>query len=151
MTPSYIRRVLVALAVGTLLLTACGGDSDGGDSDGGSSDDGGGEVAAATEATLEAREFSFAPNELTVAAASDVSITLDNKGAIPHNWSVLAQGVAISKEADFDEADVVAGIDEVAGGETGSTTVNLAAGEYQIICSIAGHLDAGMRGTLTVK
>jgi uncharacterized cupredoxin-like copper-binding protein len=166
MTPSKIRRLLIALlAVFALLLAACG-DSD---SDSSSDEpetteaaDSGDEMEedemeeeeggsdAATEATVESMEFNFAPNEISVAADTDVTVTLDNTGSIPHNWTVMAAGVTLGSEADFDAADVAVATADVDGGASATVTVNLAAGEYQVICSIPGHFDAGMRGTLTV-
>ncbi len=36
-------------------------------------------------------------------------------------------------------------------GESGSIVVNLPAGTYQFWCTVPGHRDAGMSGTLTVE
>ena len=162
MTPSKIRRLLIALlAVFALLLAACGdSDSDSSsdepetteaaDSGDDEMEEEEGDSDAATEATVESTEFNFAPNEISVAADTDVTVTLDNTGSIPHNWTVMAAGVTIGSEADFDAADVAVATADVDGGASATVTVNLAAGEYQVICSIPGHFDAGMRGTLTV-
>ncbi len=134
----------VALAVTmTLVVVACGGSSGGGSDDGGSN-------GGATSATVTASEFAFDPVDLTVAADANVAVTFKNGGAIDHEWVVLKKGTTVASEADFDESMVEARIDAVAAGAEGSKTINLPAGDYQVICALIGHLDAGMKGTLKV-
>ncbi len=136
------RRVTIAaIGLGLLLAGACGGGDDGGSSAG---------DATTTALTIEANEFEFSPSGWTVAADTDVTITLDNKGAVIHEWVLLSSGNTISSEADFDEGLVAHKISDVEAGTTGTVTFNLPAGEYQVICKLEGHLDAGMEGTLTV-
>ena len=104
----------------------------------------------ATSITVIATEFGFNPSGVNVAAAHDVSITLENPGAVEHEWVVLNAGTNIDSETDFDESQVLFRLSPVAAGETASNSFNLAAGSYQIICSIDRHFAAGMKGTLTV-
>ncbi len=40
---------------------------------------------------------------------------------------------------------------DVISGDSTSTTADLTAGEYTFYCSVDGHPDAGMEGTLTVE
>ncbi len=102
-----------------------------------------------TSVEIEASEFVFDPTEVTVAADTDVAVTLDNVGSVQHNWTVLEAGTTISAESDYDEALAVTTVDAEAGASaTGS--VNLPAGSYQVICTIAGHFSAGMEGSLEV-
>lgn len=132
--------VLIALATSMVALFMAMGD------------DGGGvaaPTASATALTVEAVEFSFDPRDVAVVADTDVEVTLDNTGTVEHNWTVLELGTTISDETDHDPATVVAEVAAVPG-ETASGTVNLAAGGYQVICTIAGHFSAGMEGTLEV-
>jgi len=42
-------------------------------------------------------------------------------------------------------------IDVTSHNETKSATINLPTGTYTLYCSVAGHRDAGMKATLTVK
>lgn len=118
-----------------------------------SSDDSGGGAAApagpATSVEIEASEFSFDPSDVTVVADTDVAVTLDNVGAVEHNWTVLEAGTSISNESDYDPDTVVAEV-EADPGASESGSLNLAAGSYQVICTIAGHFSAGMEGTLEV-
>ncbi|MCO8127210.1 plastocyanin/azurin family copper-binding protein [Acidimicrobiia bacterium EGI L10123] len=134
--------VLLALGISTVALFLAMSDDD----------SGGGAAAPAGPATsveIEASEFAFDPSDVAVVADTDVAVTLDNVGAVEHNWTVLEAGTTIAEEAEFEPDTVVA---EVAAdpGASESGSVNLAAGSYQVICTIAGHFAAGMEGTLEV-
>ncbi len=97
-------------------------------------------------------EFSFSPSSASVPAGAEVTLTLTNSGTIEHNWVLLDAGfqAAAPFEAD-DQANVVAETN-VAAGEVQSFTFTAPseAGSFQIVCSIPGHLEAGMAGSLTV-
>jgi outer membrane protein assembly factor BamB/plastocyanin len=81
-------------------------------------------------------DLAFQPNTFTIPANMDVEATFHNKGALPHNWTCDALGLKTP---------------DVPAGESASLTINAAAGSYDFICSIPGHADAGMVGTLTVE
>ncbi len=118
-----------------------------------SNDEGGGTAAPAgpaTELSIVTSEFAFDPANVTIVADTDVPVTLENSGSIEHNWNVLALGEEIGSESEFDESLVEAAIGPVDAGATDTGSVNLAAGNYQVICTIAGHFDAGMEGDLVV-
>ena len=89
----------------------------------------------AAEASISMVDIAFEPTELRIAADTDVTITAINDGALPHSFTIT------------DVADT----GEIAAGDSGTVTVNLAAGEYEFICSVPGHVDAGMVGTLIVE
>ena len=69
--------------------------------------------------------------------AGTVTIELTNDSAVPHD-------VRIEDGGD------IGGTEEVSGGST-SAEVDLEAGEYTFYCSVPGHREAGMEGTLTVN
>jgi plastocyanin len=71
------------------------------------------------------------------AAPGTVSIVLTNDSDVPHNVSIEGNGVDVEGEV-------------FQGGGTRTTTADLTAGEYVFYCSVPGHRDAGMEGTLTV-
>lgn len=139
-------RALIWMAAVALVAAACGGDDGGGD-DGGNGGGGGG----ATRVTVEGTEFSFSPAAVTVAADTDVSVTFDNQGSIDHEWTVLTAGTELASEGDFDASLVAFTIAPIPAGSSAEGTLNLPAGEYQVLCSIPGHFTAGMAGTLTVS
>jgi uncharacterized cupredoxin-like copper-binding protein len=126
------RRILlgIVLAAGALLLAACGG---GGDEGGGGETGGGGEEA--TTLTLTATEFAFDPATLSAPADEEVTIEVENAGTIEHDFTIDEANLRIATPAT----------------ETASGTFTLPAGTYTFYCSVPGHQDAGMEGTLTVS
>ena len=81
-------------------------------------------------------DIDFNPNEFSIPADTDVLIRCPNNGNLPHDFHI----------EDTDYATALADP-----GETVSVTVNLQAGEYVYYCSVPGHREAGMEGTLTVE
>lgn len=71
------------------------------------------------------------------ATAGDLTFALDNQGAIVHNVVIEELGDQLVVEAQ--------------GGETAVGDVSLDAGSYTYYCSIPGHREAGMEGTLEVQ
>ena len=83
--------------------------------------------------TVSGHEFMFDPTTVTIASGGTVTFT--NTGTIEHNFTV--------KEDD----SIVA---SAAAGASASVTVDLEPGTYTFVCSVPGHEQAGMTGTLTV-
>lgn len=104
---------------------------------------------AATEATVSASEFAFDPADVQLVAGQEVSVALENGGAVEHNWTVLSE--EITSEAEFSEDLVVAQVGNTAAGESNDASFTLEPGEYQVICTITGHFDAGMQGTVSAS
>lgn len=92
-------------------------------------------AAGATAVTVAAGDLFFDPKELTIAANTDVQVTLNNGGALAHDWAVRDQNIGTSL---------------LNPGASETITVNLPAGSYQFYCTVPGHAEAGMVGTLTV-
>jgi plastocyanin len=137
------RALGIALAIGLIGLVGAGAvaaaagmrpleEEHGGE--GGEAADG--EGGASNEPVFVAIDIAYesAPSELPV---GDIDLTLENDGAIEHN-------VTIEELGDERVLDAV-------GGETDEATVALEAGEYTYYCSVTGHREAGMEGTLTVS
>jgi plastocyanin len=72
------------------------------------------------------------------ARAGQVRVAMDNPSSLPHNVSIEGPGVD-------EEGETV--------GEGGRSTVRaeLRPGEYDFYCSVPGHRQGGMEGTLTVR
>jgi plastocyanin len=105
----------------------------------GAEDDQGKPEASATTLKLAADPAALAfDKESLDAKAGKVTIDFDNPSAIPHNVVIEENG----KE--------LAGFEPIAEGEE-SETADLKAGTYTFYCSVPGHRQAGMEGTLTVK
>ncbi|HEX4867160.1 MAG TPA: cupredoxin domain-containing protein [Acidimicrobiales bacterium] len=132
--------VVAALALPTIALASCGDDDDDGDS----------EASTSIEAT--ASEFQFEPDSWTVPAGEEFSVDLTNDGTVAHEWAVIKLGQDLGSEKDFEEDKILFEIEGLPAGE--STTEQFTIdepGDYQVICGIESHFDAGMEGTLTVE
>lgn len=72
------------------------------------------------------------------AEAGKVAITLDNPAAVAHDVAIEGGGVDVKSDlADKDE--------------TVKVEADLKPGKYTFYCSVPGHREGGMEGTLTVK
>jgi uncharacterized cupredoxin-like copper-binding protein/mono/diheme cytochrome c family protein len=94
-----------------------------------------GNVATSDQYTVESHDIFFQPTELEIPADQDVKILLPNLGASPHDFSIDALGINVALPA----------------GETKEVTINAPEGEYEFYCSVPGHKEAGMVGTLIVR
>jgi plastocyanin len=72
------------------------------------------------------------------ARPGEVTIVMDNPSTVPHNVSIEGHGV---KEEG----------DTVGKGDRSTVRVELRPGEYDFYCSVPGHREGGMEGTLTVR
>jgi nitrite reductase (NO-forming) len=88
-----------------------------------------------TSVTVKASEFNFNPGTLQVPAGRKVTLTLANEGTTDHDLTVDALGVKLQ-----------AGPGKVASGDFTFDKP----GAYDFYCTIPGHKQAGMHGTLTV-
>lgn len=134
---------LLVLVMVALFAAACGGGGGGSD-----------EPAAPPQEriTVKAEDsFKYDPASMTVPAGADVTITLENVGALEHSWLLTTTDIA---PADVTEEDVINGgfTGNIAGGETGRVTFTAPEpGTYQFVCQIPGHAVGGMVGTFTVE
>ena len=97
-------------------------------------------------------EFAFSPSSSSVSAGSEVTLTLTNNGTFEHNWTLMDAGYTATGPFDAtDRENVFAATTAAVGQSTNFTfTAPSEAGTYQVVCSIPGHLQAGMEATLTV-
>lgn len=97
----------------------------------------GAEASTTLDLAADPAALAFDQTELT-AKAGKVTIDFTNPSAIPHNVVI---------EEDGEE---LAGFEPIAEGEE-SVSADLKPGTYTFFCSVTGHRQAGMEGTLTVK
>jgi uncharacterized cupredoxin-like copper-binding protein len=139
-----LRKVFFTLVL-AVLLTGCAGT---------------GVSQAATELTVEATDFAYTPASITVPAGQPVTLTLNNTGAVEHDFVVDKINVT-----DVEASDNGPAMHHQMGGDApdydlhffagaGDTAVlkftALEPGTYEIFCSIEGHKAAGMIGKLIV-
>lgn len=116
--------LLLAFGAAAFLLGACGSESE----------DSGGDTPSAGGIEVDASEFAFDPDEIDVTADEEFTITLVNGGAVEHDFTIEGQ-----------EDRKVA----TTPGETAEGSFQVPAGEFTFFCSVPGHREAGMEGTLT--
>lgn len=111
---------VLALVLAAVALVARAGDDD--------------EVAAGGAASVELTEFAITPASVQVPAGGSLRVT--NAGSTVHDVTVRDTDVATA---------------QLAAGESEELDLSsLEPGDYEIFCSIPGHADSGMTGTLTV-
>jgi uncharacterized cupredoxin-like copper-binding protein len=80
-------------------------------------------------------DVAFSPRGFSIPANAPTVVTLVNRGAVAHNFTI-------------DELNVRSG--DLRPGQATTVTVDAPAGAYAYYCAIPGHRQAGMVGTLTV-
>lgn len=133
-----ISVVLVAGAIGSGVITAANEEEEPAEAAESAQEQPAGE-AAASGPTLSADPggaLSFDTDSLE-AQAGEVTVTMDNPSSNPHNIAIEGQGV--------DEKG------EVVTQAESRVSAQLEAGEYAFYCSVPGHRQGGMEGTLTVE
>ena len=152
---------LFALALASVALVACGGSNSttttststgsGGETNSGAAAGGGAaaegaEKSGGSEGGGAVVDFEADPNgqlayTTTEASAKAGKVTIDFK-----NPQSLTHDVAIESSSGEQ-----VGKTSLIADEATSTTVNLKPGTYTYYCTVPGHREAGMEGTLTVK
>ncbi len=139
--------MLIVAALAAVGLAACGGGGNDNSTSaastpasttpagGGGAGGGGSTVAISTPGGS-----TLAYDQKSVSAkAGSVTINFDNKEALQHDVAVA------------DSSGKVLGQTDLVSSGTANATVNLQPGTYTFYCTVPGHRDAGMEGTLTVK
>lgn len=142
---------LLALALASVALVACGSSDNssttttsGGETTSGATSGGGKEESSGgggSTVKLEADpggELAYTTTSAT-AKAGQVTVDFKNPQALTHDVKI-----------EDPQGEEVGGTELIASGED-SATVELKPGTYTFFCSVPGHREAGMEGTLTVK
>ena len=148
--------VALAIAIASLGLVACGGSDDdttsggaetqaettpesGGETSGGEAEGGSaGSGAVVDFETPEGSALAYTTDSASAEAGTD-TINFTNVQATPHDVAIEDEGgKEVGKTAVVSEGSA-------------SGKVELEPGTYTFFCTIPGHREAGMEGTLTVK
>jgi Copper binding proteins, plastocyanin/azurin family len=135
-----LALLLLLLAFGALGLAACGDDDDDGS-------------AAAPETTGPNEEPIYPEVDLSTPPGSDPAYSETDVAALAglvtidfHNRQSISHDVKIEDS----EGEVLGGTNRVSS-RTTTASVDLEPGTYTFFCSVPGHREAGMEGTLTVE
>lgn len=109
----------------------------GGEASGGKEAAAGGGASTTLNVEADASALAFNTTELS-AKAGKVTIDFKNPSAIEHNVVIEQNGKELTGFEPITEAEE-------------SETAELKPGTYTFFCSVPGHREAGMEGTLTVK
>ncbi len=110
----------------------------------------------ATTAPLQMADIKYSTTSLAVKAGEVIEVSLENKGSIEHDFSISKLPGEKAFRAKGKEQSVSTKSHEVHAhfnpGESGTVRLRVAEpGTYEFFCSVAGHKEAGMKGTLTVQ
>jgi plastocyanin len=148
--PVHRHALLLALPLVLLAIGGCGGGDDNNSS------------STSTSATTPTTETSTSTTPASGGGSSTLKLSADSSGALKFDKSTLstkAGDVTIDMKNPSPVQHNVAiegnGVDEagevVSKGGTSTVSADLKAGKYTFYCSVDGHRQAGMQGTLTVK
>lgn len=128
-----MRRSLAITALAAALITACGDEEEPSRTT---------TVQAGAPIEVVGREYSFDPRGVVYergGSKREVTISLDNRGSLAHNLKVFAGDRELGGTPTFQ-----AGREE-------SGRVELAPGDYRMVCTVGNHEQLGMVGTLVVR
>jgi len=92
---------------------------------------------ASREITISGDDYSFAPSTITLKSGEKIRLNFKNEGGVIHNWTIEGEGIST---------------ETINPGETDKIVFTApASGEYKIFCSVPGHRERGMVGTLNAE
>ena len=148
------KAALLLLVLVPLLLAACGDDGDddtaatttptettsepaGGGGGGEAAGGGGGSVVSIEAAS--GTELAYTAEEVS-AKAGDITVEFTNPQSLSHDVAV-----------EGSDGETIGKTDVIADSKATATLKAVKAGDYTFYCTVPGHREAGMEGTLTVK
>lgn len=146
-----MKPLLFALTIGTIILiTACSPATPA-------------TTLPPVEFTLTATDIAYDQTQFQAVAGQPIKLTLRNDGALEHDFSIVqipltGEVTTTMAEGDHTEGHDMSQMSEtpdvhVAAAQAGSSTIEFTPsepGEYPFYCTVAGHKEAGMVGTLVV-
>jgi len=118
----------------TLVLSACGQNK------------------PSTDIKVDMTDFAFTPNQYIVPAAKQITLQVTHDGLVTHEFIIMKYGTEVGEH--FNEEDQPNVYWQITVQPGDSKTFTFIApdqpGTYQIVCGMAGHVEAGMVGKLEV-
>lgn len=89
------------------------------------------------EIAITGNDFSFSPSKITIKAGQKVKIVFENKGSVHHNLIIEELGISTKT---------------IGNGQTDSVEfIASTQGKFDIICSVPGHKELGMKAELIIE
>ncbi|MDO9443922.1 MAG: cupredoxin domain-containing protein [Dehalococcoidia bacterium] len=108
--------------------------------------------AAAVSVALEFADIKYSVTELTATVGQPLEIAMTNAGVLEHDFSIdEIEGEATVDGASAESGDWDVHVSLAPGGAATLMLTPTKAGTYEFYCSVLGHKEAGMKGTLTVQ
>jgi uncharacterized cupredoxin-like copper-binding protein len=128
------KKLLILLLLTTLLLSACG------------------QSKPSTEIHVDMTDFAFTPNQYIVPAGQEITLHVEHDGTVEHDFIIMKYDTSVGDHFDKEDQQNVYWQIKVQPGQ--SQTITFIApeqpGTYQIVCGMAGHVEAGMVGKMEV-
>jgi uncharacterized cupredoxin-like copper-binding protein len=125
------RLAVPAACAALVLLAGCGGD------------DGPANPGARGPGTVVMSDYEFHPRDVRVRRGQ--ALTVLNEGGIAHN-------LTIERGPDpTEETDELAGTESFLKGDSEELRIDLPPGRYAMVCTVPGHRELGMTGSLEVR
>ena len=130
------KYLFVWVVLTSLVLASCGGNSS----------------KPSTQIDVTMTDFQFQPKTFTVPAGKEITLNAQNDGGVVHSFVIMNKGQSAGDEYTAEDLPNVYWQMEIQPG--GSTDTTFMAppdpGEYQVVCHVPGHVQAGMVGKLNV-
>ena len=128
------KKVLFILLLTTLVLSACGQNK------------------PSTEIHVDMTDFAFTPNQYIVPAGQEITLHVQHDGTVEHDFIIMKYGTEVGGHFNAEDQPNIFWQIKVQPSEAETVTFTAPSqpGTYQIVCGMAGHVEAGMVGTLEV-
>jgi len=130
------KILIVWVIVLSLVLASCGGNSS----------------KPSTKIDVTLSDFHFEPDAFTVPAGQEITLNATNSGGVVHSFVIMKKGQSAGTEFNEEDQPNVYWQEEIQPGGSANTTFTAPSdpGEYEIVCHVPGHVQAGMVGKLNV-
>lgn len=128
------RMLVIIMLLAMILLTACVADR------------------PSTEIDVRMTDFAFTPSRFTVTAGEQITLNAMHEGLVEHDFVIMKLSADVGGHFTEEDLENVYWLVKIQPGEsqTVSFTAPSGPGTYQIVCGMAGHVEAGMVGQLEV-